>query len=170
MHTDGRVMPQQVDLGQPFASTMAAPMGQYKSWKAGEVEAHGRRTIMGYVLPDWQRGLVWTQAQKIAFIESAWLGIPIGTFSYNQAGMGSRYDHLLIDGQQRMSAIQDYVEDAFPVFGYRYSELPKPDERRWNMMVSFPCYQARTEDEDWLRNYYNLMNFGGTAHDESERA
>ena len=163
-------MPRQLDLGQSVSTTMAHAMGQHKSWKAGEVVTHGRRTIMGFVLPDWQRGLVWSQQQKVSFIESAWLGIPIGTYSYNQVDFGSPFDHLLIDGQQRMSAIQDYIEDAFPVFGARFSELEKPDERRWGMMVSFPCYIAKSRDEEWLKNYYNLTNFGGTAHGEAERA
>lgn len=163
-------MPRQLDLGQSASTTMAHAMGQYRYWREGEVEAHGRRTVMGFVLPDWQRGLVWTKAQKVSFIESAWLGIPIGTYSYNQTEINSPYDHLLIDGQQRMSAIQDYIEDEFAVFGCRYSELEKPDERRWAMMVSFPCYIANSQDEGWLKNYYNLTNFGGTSHKESERA
>lgn len=70
----------------------------------------GRRTVMGFVLPSWQRGLVWTEAQKIAFIESAWRGVPIGTYTYNEAPIGSPLDYLLIDGQQRMNAIQEYIE------------------------------------------------------------
>jgi len=163
-------MPPRIDLGKHASTTMAHCMSQYKSWKAGEVETHGRRTVMGYVLPDWQRGLVWSEGQKVAFIESAWLGIPIGTYAYNQGKIGSPYDHLLIDGQQRMSAVQDYIENAFPVFGHYWSELPTPDERRWSLSTSFPCYTVETEDEALLRNYYNLTNFGGTAHKESERA
>ena len=165
-----RLMPPKIDLGQSMASTMAHAMEQYRGWKAGKVETHGRRTVMGFVLPDWQRGLVWTDAQKVSFIESAWLGIPLGTYSYNQADLGSRYDHLLIDGQQRMSAIQDYIEDRFKVFGYLWSDLQKPDERRWSMTTVFGCYVCRTENERYLRNYYNLMNFGGTPHNAGEMA
>lgn len=163
-------MPERVNLGRSFTSTMAHCMGQYRDWKAGKVETHGRRTVMGFVLPDWQRGLVWTEAQKIAFIESAWKGVPIGTYSYNQAALGSDKDYLLIDGQQRMSAIQDYIEGKFPVFGEFYADISQRDERRWGMTTIFASYVTETEDESYLRSYYNLMNFGGVAHKETERA
>jgi hypothetical protein len=165
-----RKMPPKLDLGKHFSSTMARCMSQYLDWKTGEIDPAGRRVVMGFVLPDWQRPLVWTGAQKIAFVESAWLGISIGTYTYNQASLGSPHDHLLIDGQQRMSAIQAYIEDEFPVFGFRWSELDPEDERRWSMTTLFPSYVTETENEDYLKNYYNLTNFGGTAHLESERA
>jgi uncharacterized protein with ParB-like and HNH nuclease domain len=125
---------------------------------------------MGFVLPDWQRGLVWTGAQKVSFIESAWLGIPLGTYSYNQADLGSPNDGLLIDGQQRMSAIQDYLEGQFPVFGLLFADVPLREKRRWEMSTLFACYITETENEAYLRDYYNLTNFGGTAHSEAERA
>lgn len=163
-------MPPRINLGKHANTSMAHCMMQYRNWKAGDVNTHGRRTVMGFVLPDWQRGLVWTEQQKIAFIESAWLGISIGTYAYNRAPMDSPYDYLLIDGQQRMSAIQDYVDDAFPVFGCLWSEVASADERRWSMSTAFSSYCTETEDEQVLRNYYNLTNFGGTAHSETERA
>lgn len=168
--SDKSLMPDRVDLGRSFTSTLAHCMGQYTEWKAGKVDAQGRRTVMGFVLPSWQRGLVWTNDQKVAFIESAWRGIPLGTYTYNQAAMGSPLDYLLIDGQQRMSAIQSYIEDEFQVFGHFWSDLPKRDERRWGMTTVFASYVTETDDEAYLRGYYNLMNFGGTAHLESERA
>ena len=85
-------------------------------------------------------------------------------------GASSLVVKLLLDGQQRMSAIQSYIEDEFKVFGYLWSELPPADERRWTMTTMFPCYVLESEDDATLRNYYNLTNFGGTAHKETERA
>lgn len=164
MSDNNGLMPRPVDLGRQYASTMAQCMSQYRQWKAGEIETHGQRTVMGFVLPDWQRGHVWTRQQDIALIESAWRGIALGTYTYNQSEIDSPLDNLLIDGQQRMTAIQSYIEDEFPVFGYRWSELPKRDERRWVMSTAFPSFVTETEDETYLRTYYDLMNFGGTAH------
>jgi hypothetical protein len=157
-------IPPRLDLGKSASTTMAHCMGQLRHFRDGEIETHGRRTVMGFVLPDWQRGLVWTKGQKISFIESAWLGIPLGTYSYNQADIGSPYDCLLIDGQQRMSAVEDYIEDRLRVFGLLFSEVPVREKRRWEMSTMFPCYITETENEDYLRNYYNLTNFGGTPH------
>ncbi|WP_179302410.1 DUF262 domain-containing protein [Mesorhizobium sp. WSM4308] len=170
--TASRKMPERINLGRHFASVMASPMMQLREWKENPrgVNPLGLRTVMGYCLPTWQRGLVWSDAQKISFIESAWRGISLGTYTYNQADMGSPFDNLLIDGQQRLYAIQCYLNDDFPVFGWHWSEVTVVDRRVWEMTVHFNSYVTNTEDESYLRGYYNLMNFGGVAHKESERA
>jgi hypothetical protein len=167
-----RKMPQRLDLGRPSSATMAFPMGNLRDAieNPSKFNPRGQRTVMGFILPSWQRGLVWTDAQKIAFIESAWRGIPLGTYTYNQASIGSPLDNLLIDGQQRMSAIEDYLGDRFPIFGCKWSELTDADRREWKLTVIFANYMTTSEDEDFLKSYYDLMNFGGTAHKETERA
>lgn len=172
MTKPARRMPDRINLGRSFASVMAQPMLQLREWRAkpNELNPHGLRTVMGYCLPPWQRGLVWTRAQQVALIESAWRGLSIGTYTFNQAGIGSPFDNLLIDGQQRMHAIQCYLDDDFPVFGWHWSECTIVDRRMWEMSVHFHSYVTETDDEGYLRNYYNLTNFGGTVHKESERA
>jgi hypothetical protein len=166
-----RKMPDRINLGRQFASAMVQPMSQLRSWKEGGIaNPLGLRVVMGYLLPTWQRPLVWTEAQKVAFIESAWRGISLGTYTYNQAATDSPYDHLLIDGQQRMHAIECYLNDEFQVLGYRWSEVTPIDRRVWEMTIHFHSYVTETEDETYLRGYYNLMNFGGVAHKETERA
>lgn len=167
-----RKMPSRIDLGRSFASTMAHPMHRWKEAleKPADFNPHGFRTIMGFNLPPWQRGLVWTQAQKIAFIESAWKGVPLGTFSYNEVDFGSPLDNLLIDGQQRMSSLQDYLSDLFPVFGYRWSEVTEVDRRSFSLTIVFGSYVTASTDEAYLKGYYDLLNFGGTSHTEDQRA
>ncbi|WP_198014640.1 DUF262 domain-containing protein [Salipiger mucosus] len=127
------------------------------------------RTVMGLKLPTWQRPLVWTEEQNIRFLESLWLGLPVGTYSYNMVLDGGALDGLLIDGQQRLNAIQRYLEDAFPVFGHRWSEVTKVDQRLFKL-TAFPSYCTQSSDEQYLRDYYNRMNFGGVAHTEEQRA
>jgi hypothetical protein len=167
-----RHMPDRVNLGRAVMSTMALPMLQWSDWKTSpNVEnPSGLRTIMGYALPTWQRGLVWSEVQDTAFVESAWRGIPLGTYTYNRASMGSPYDNLLIDGQQRLHAIERYLSDVFPVFGYLWSEVTQVDRRFWEMGTVFHSFVTETEDEDYLRNYYDLLNFGGVRHEEHQRA
>jgi hypothetical protein len=38
------------------------------------------------------------------------------------------------------------------------------------MSRHFSAYLTQSEDEAYLRGYYNMMNFGGTAHTEDQRA
>lgn len=124
---------------------------------------------MGYNLPKWQRGFVWSEGQSIKLIESIWLGLSIGTYTFNRSHNNPEFDNLLIDGQQRLKAIQDYMQGAFKVFGYKYSELGRPEQRGFESR-HFHCFITNTTDEDYLKNYYNRMNFGGTTHKKRERA
>jgi len=166
MSTERR-MPERANLGQHYACSMGQPMLNRLS---SDFDIGTRRSVMGYPLPSWQRPFVWTEAQSIRFIESAWMGLSLGTYTYNQTTAGSPTDGLLIDGQQRMYSIEKYLNDEFPVFGYRWSEVTELDKRLFKTNTIFGCYVTSTEDEDYLRSYYDLMNFGGTAHTEDQRA
>lgn len=139
-------------------------LGQHCNFTVGEII----NREFDFKIPDFQRPLVWTREQKIKLIESLWVGIPIGTYTVNESN-NPDFDRLLIDGQQRINAIKEYVNDVFPAYGLFYSECDRIEKRRFNN-CQFPCYITQSDDIEYLKNYYNLMNFGGTAHKESERA
>jgi hypothetical protein len=166
-----RLMPEHVQLGHHANTVMGHAIYQRDHWKDPDNDdLRGRRKIMGFIIPDWQRPLVWTEAQQIRFIESAWKGLPLGTYTYNQVFSHPEYDHLLIDGQQRMWSLDRYLNNEFKVFGYYWSELTIVDHRVFEMSTLFPCYVTKSADEGYLKDYYNLMNFGGTTHTEDQRA
>ncbi len=137
---------------------------------------HPGKWLMGYILPPFQRPLVWTESQMIRFVESAWKGFHLGFWMYNdtadtpsKGGIFHHMDRWLIDGQQRLHALHAYLNDAFPVFGYRWSELTLLDHRRFNN-ISFGAGSVSMADETALRKLYDALNFGGTPHEESMRA
>lgn len=160
-------LPKKYDFGSHMECALDHAIHSYEDPR---FETVAERTVMGFNLPKWQRGLVWTEDQSISLIENIWRGVPIGTYTYNLLIGGGPLDGLLIDGQQRLWAIQQYVEDVFPVFGGFYSDLSKIQKRRFGIGSKFPCYITKSKDEKYLKEYYNLMNFGGVKHDESERA
>lgn len=140
------------------------------------------RLCAGFVVPPFQRPLVWEEARERAFVESAWLGFHLGVIVWNDAGDGMgagdmfhRTDRWLVDGQQRLTALTRYAESRFAVFvgtphEHRYSDLNEVERRRFN---SFQIGAARisTTDESKLRYIYNVMAFdGGVPHDEDQRA
>lgn len=136
--------------------------------------------LLGHVLPPFQRSLVWEEDRMIAFIESAILGIGLGTYCVNvvpdtftRDEKGNvqvpETDMWLIDGQQRFTALSRYFQDAFPVFGYHWSELPAPDQRDFRS-IHFGYVELRSTDVDYLRVVYDRLNFGGIAHQDHERA
>lgn len=157
-------MPPRVRLGEMIQATVmnATHYSRHNDHTA-------ERMVLGFRLPYWQRPLVWSDSQMISFLESLWLGIPVGTYSYVQ-NHDPKTDGLLIDGQQRMTAIERYINDGFPVFGYHWSQVTQTDRRRFEVSTVWPCYIVSSSDEEYLKSYYNLMNFGGTAHTEGQRA
>ena len=164
-----QVMPKPVDLGRLMNGCMGEPIINYEDKGNYNQNPQGLRTVMGYNVPDWQRPLVWSMDQNVKLIESLWLGLPIGTYTFNRK-YGSKFDNLLIDGQQRMNAIEMYLNDVFNVFGYTYSETGLVDKRYFRNSAHFPAYITETDDETYLRNYYNMMNFSGTHHTDDQRA
>jgi uncharacterized protein with ParB-like and HNH nuclease domain len=139
-------------------------LGQHYNYTVGHF-TNPKFNYFNFKLPDFQRPLVWTQGQKIRLIESLLVGIPIGTYTVNESD-NPALDRLLIDGQQRVNAIKEYVNNEFKVYGLFYSEVT---DRKFHN-CQFPCYVTQSDDIEYLKNYYNLMNFSGTAHKEEERA
>lgn len=156
------------------------PLDFFVMHGAGDVCAQSRaqfpeaRHIFGFRFPDWQRPAVWTMEQKVRFIESCYLGLDIGRFVFTEAnysGFQGPLDNLLLDGQQRLGAIQDYLAGAFEVFGLRFLDLDERDQRRFRRLllpsvfieVDAP-WGERTVDEALLKELYVRMNYGGTPH------
>lgn len=134
------------------------------------------RRVMGMGLPSWQRDFVWSQAQCKRFIESIWSGINIGGWMFNVVGTSANHplDGLIIDGQQRLTALERYLTDEFPMTAadgtkLYWSELNTREQRRFGH-AHFPYIELNVEDEDELKRLYDLHNFGGTPHRPEDRA
>lgn len=142
------------------------------------------RFAMGYPLPSWQRKLVWTHEQNVRFILSIWAGVDLGSYLVNEswelidtADGKSHYrefSEALLDGQQRLTALEQYITNQFavpntdgtPVF---WKDLPKVERRRFTL-ITFTKATITSWDEGLLRKVYDLRSFGGTEHTEDERA
>ena len=166
-----RIMPEAKNLGQHMSSTVLGPIHHWRD-EDPQPNPFSYRVVMGYFLPTWQRGAVWSQDQQVKLIESLWYGLNVGTYTFNRPGRGrgGPHDNLLIDGQQRLFSLQRYLENAFPVLGAYWRDVTDADRRGFEMTRHFHCYITDSTDEAYLREYYNMTNFGGVAHKESERA
>lgn len=144
--------------------------------KALDANGYTGRRVLGYKLPTWQRPEVWTDDQCVRFIQSIWMGVGLGSFMVNMAYGGTSDDmHMvLLDGQQRLRAIERYWNDDFPVIGddgnaYFWSEIQE-NECAHFMRIPFPWIETSYKTDAQLREAYNRHNFGGTAHTEDQRA
>lgn len=132
------------------------------------------RMLGRFPLPNWQRQLVWTEEQKRSFIESVFLGYDLGSVminSYEDIGDGLTrpMSDILIDGQQRVSALLGFMNNEFDYAGYFWRDLNRREKRRFLEREmgkrTTSCY-----DEDELRKVYNHLNFSGVRHQPSEMA
>jgi hypothetical protein len=138
------------------------------------------RFVLGFPLAPWQCELMWTNEQKVRFIESAWTGVDLGSYminrlwEYDAAGSLKYLSDVVVDGQQRLQALQDYFNNEFAVNDINgipryWRELGRVQIRRFSS-ISFARAEIKTFDEALLRKAYNLRSFGGTPHTEAERA
>lgn len=133
----------------------------------------GRR-VLGYKLPEWQRPEVWTDSQCVKFIESVWLGVGLGSFMVNTSYHNANLDDILLDGQQRLRAIERYWNDEFTVAGDDGQHIVwtqfAQEEHNHFLRIPFPWVWTQYHDETLLKEAYNRHNFGGTVHTENQRA
>lgn len=134
------------------------------------------RRLLGLVLPPWQRPEVWSVEQKRRFIEGIFLGFGCGYYVKNGMEWGANGKALpmagwLLDGQQRISAIRDFLSSDLVVFeDVVFGAMPIADRRRF-LNRPFACFDLDyIENEDTLRELYDRLNFGGVPHSPDQRA
>ncbi len=122
--------------------------------------------------PDFQRGHVWTEEQQIKFLEFILQGGKTGrTLYFNNPNWlvthpDNEYnDFVCVDGLQRITAIQRFLNDEIRVFGRLYSEFEGPtDLMRHGMVININDLKTKREVLQW----YIQMNAGGTPHSSEE--
>lgn len=160
---EGCKMPRPWFRAQSFAGPLYGIIRRNSGWERKAPLTEGERQLSEFVLPPFQRPPVWTLEQKTALIESIWNGLPIGAYVVNRV-LFSPYDQWLLDGQQRITSIVEYAADAFPVMGYKYSELTLLDRRQFEMTpVSY--LETQLTDLNQLRDVYDRLAYGGTPHE-----
>ena len=121
--------------------------------------------------PDFQRAHVWTQDQKIAFVEHILRGGKgSNIIRLNQPGwMGKRpYGELVVvDGKQRLQACLDFMENRIQAFGSYFTEYE--DKMRFShITLRFHINNLRSREE--ILRWYLEINTGGTQHTDEEIA
>jgi len=81
--------------------------------------------------PYFQRKLVWRLAHKVDFIKTILLGFPFPEIFVSRGSIDLQTmesTSCLVDGQQRMSTIKEYIEGKFSADGKLFSDL-SPQEK-----------------------------------------
>lgn len=147
----------------------------------------GRSRLFGFSIPFFQRGNdKWTLHQKQLLIDSALRGLSFGTIlattvdylTYEEtaaAGLEGQWSHknsmMLLDGQQRLTAFDQFLNNEFQVYNSYFDELP--DYAKTALLstpiavVWLPVLSYHTQG---LMDAYDRLNYGGTVHDVAESA
>jgi hypothetical protein len=120
--------------------------------------------------PEYQRGYVWTDAQRTAYLEYILRGGMSGRAIYcNCPGwMGRKSRNWgpfeVVDGKQRIDAVLKFLADEIPVFGLVRSQF----EGRMPSAVNFDWYVNCLEDPVEVVQWYLGLNTGGSVHTEKD--
>lgn len=118
--------------------------------------------------PDFQRGHVWTGRQQIDYVEFCLRGGQSGKDIYwNHPGWSGSYigDMVLVDGLQRVTAVQKFLKNELKVFGhYRndYSDKLRMTDCRFVFNVN------NLQNKSDVLKWYLQMNTGGVVHTDLE--
>lgn len=130
------------------------------------------------LVPDFQRGHVWTAGQQQAFIENVMRGV-VPTSGLMVAFNCPHWDDSAyqgelprevqcVDGLQRLTAIRAFLAGKVRPFGLGLADLEGTDYdvRRicFRIRMAVHTFQSRAE----LLQHYLDINAGGTPHSEDE--
>ena len=126
------------------------------------------------VMPEFQRGWVWTHVQASRLIESFLLGLPVPSiFLYKELTQ----KQVVIDGQQRLRTIwsffdgrlpdgsQFYLKGVGPRWeGKTYATLDEPDRIRFrdSVLRVVIVEQVDPQDKTSIYHIFERLNTGGT--------
>lgn len=156
-------------------------IGRLEAWLA-ERDDEARKMGGTFAMePDFQRGHVWDDARKVAFIESWLRGTAPVLFRFNNPSIQSMadatgdlhpYDFVCIDGLQRITTLIEFTHDAFAVFdgSVKASTLRGTtfDPFRPTMLAEIEIFDFSWRED--LLGYYIGLNSGGVVHAADEIA
>ena len=127
------------------------------------------------VIPDFQRGYVWTLTQASRFIESFLLGLPVPqVFLYRRF---SSPEMIVVDGQQRLATIAMFYDGTFlgdkpfklrgvneEWVGKTYEDLGEDDRYRLDdsTLRAIVVRQIQPQGDSSIYQIFERLNTGGT--------
>lgn len=137
-----------------------------EEWIARQEEDLGRIEIV----PDFQRGHVWTPEQRSRYVEFRLRG--------GESGRDIMWNHpswrdgeggvlQLVDGLQRLTAVRGFLRNEVPAFGSLFREYT--DKMSWTA-YDFIFYVNDLKTRADVLRWYLEINSGGTPHSSEEIA
>jgi hypothetical protein len=118
--------------------------------------------------PNYQRGNVWIETQKISLIDSIFKNIDIGKFTIIKREWGDNpnkpktpFMYEMLDGKQRLTAIYEFYIGKFKYKGMYFYEMNIGDRNHFRYYpVSYAETQPLTNEQKY--RYFLKLNTTGT--------
>ena len=115
--------------------------------------------------PDFQRRTVWSAAARIMLMDTILRGVPMPKIFLANTIQNGRTYRIVIDGQQRISAILDFLRDKFSLDepytgskkGKRFSELDRETQNRF-LSYQIDFNEAVNLSDGEVREVYVRVN------------
>ena len=122
--------------------------------------------------PPYQRGYVWTEEQKIKYVEYILRGGFSGKDIFfnspnwmNWSRKNSIKPIELVDGKQRIEAVLSFLNNKIKAYGYYLKEY---EDNLGLFEAEFVFHINKLSDPVEVVEWYLGMNDGGTAHTEKD--
>jgi hypothetical protein len=116
------------------------------TWSVADLQQFAREGRLD-LAPEFQRNSVWPKRAKSYFLDSLLLDRPVPVFivELTTSAQTGRTRFSVIDGQQRLRAILDFIDDGF--------RLTESDDPRW----SGRRFSELDPDDQWRLHRYSLL-------------
>lgn len=111
--------------------------------------------------PFFQRNLVWRETHKREFIETIMAGLPFPQIFLARGKIDVEAMEAytcVVDGQQRLTAIDEYILNKFPVHGKLYSDLDSYEKEQFLKYKVAVIDFDLLEDDPRLREIFQRLN------------
>lgn len=117
------------------------------------------------IQPDFQRKEVWSKSAKIMLIDSILWNVPMPKILVQTLIKGRRRHMIVIDGQQRLTAILGFVRDEFALeapyegryLSKTFSQLPKSIQKQI-LSYTLDVNEISNVDRSVIRDIYSRVN------------
>lgn len=115
--------------------------------------------------PPYQRGHVWTDEQRIAFMGHKLTGGPVQPLIWNEVGETALDSHFeILDGKQRLTTIVRWIRNEIPAdIGGGLLIYRRDTDENFRMQLMVRIQFTRLGPVEVLE-YYLRLNSGGTPH------
>lgn len=121
------------------------------------------------LMPDFQRGHVWTEAQQVAYVEYALReGAITGKDLYfNHPGWMRNWkgEYVIVDGLQRLTAALKFLRNEMRAYGHLFKEF---EGHARVIQASFRWHVNNLQTRREVLQWYLEFNSGGTPHTDAE--